>query len=205
MATIYELKPAFQSLLRPIVNRLAKAGVSANGVTLLALVLGFTHGAWLALQPGVSLPLLLLPLTLFLRMALNAIDGMLAREHKQASPAGALLNELSDVLSDAVLYLPLALIAGISAQLVVIVVVLGIMAEMAGALGPMLGVKRHYDGPLGKSDRASAFGLFAFLIGIGIAPGEWSTLYLALMLALSAATILNRARAILASVKGATK
>src|SRR5687767_5190210 len=138
MATIYELKPAFQSLLRPIVNRLAKAGVSANGDTLLALVLGFAHGAWLALQPGVSLPLLLLPLTLFLRMALNAIDGMLAREHKQASPAGALLNELSDVLSDAVLYLPLALIAGISAQLVVIVVVLGIMAEMAGALGPML-------------------------------------------------------------------
>jgi CDP-diacylglycerol--glycerol-3-phosphate 3-phosphatidyltransferase len=33
-------------------------------------------------------------------MALNAIDGMLAREHDMQSPLGAMLNELGDVLSD---------------------------------------------------------------------------------------------------------
>jgi CDP-diacylglycerol--glycerol-3-phosphate 3-phosphatidyltransferase len=42
-------------------------------------------------------------------MALNAIDGMLAREHGQASRLGAVLNELGDVVADAGLYLPLAL------------------------------------------------------------------------------------------------
>jgi CDP-diacylglycerol--glycerol-3-phosphate 3-phosphatidyltransferase len=39
-------------------------------------------------------PLLLLPVTLFLRMAFNAIDGMMAKEQGLASPAGAVLNEL---------------------------------------------------------------------------------------------------------------
>ena len=144
---------------------------------------------------------LLLPLTLFLRMALNAIDGMMAREHGLASPLGALLNELSDVIADAALYLPLALVTGVNAPLVVLVVVLGIAGEMAGALGPTLGAERRYDGPLGKSDRAFAFGLLGLLIGAGIEPGGWTTAYLALLLALSALSIVNRARSILASAR----
>ena len=55
---------------------------------------------------------------------------------------------------------------------------------------------------LGKSDRAFAFGLVAVLIGVGIAPGSWSSLYLAAMLLLSALTVLNRACAIVADAKG---
>ena len=101
-------------------------------------------------------------MTLFLRMALNAIDGMMAREHGMKSPDGAVLNELGDVISDAALYLPFALVAGMNAALVVLVAIAAIIGEMAGGLGPMLGGTRGYDGPLGKSDRAFAFGLLAF-------------------------------------------
>ena len=201
MPTIYDLKPRFQALLRPLADGLAKAGVTANGVTLAALVLSLAHGAWLALAPDSRLPFLLLPVTLFLRMALNAIDGMMAREHGMKSPEGAVLNELGDVISDAALYLPFALVAGMNAPLVVLVVVLGIVGEMAGALGPMLGGQRRYDGPFGKSDRAFAFGTLAFLIGIGIAPGVWTTVILAVLLAISALTILNRARSIVAGAR----
>jgi CDP-diacylglycerol--glycerol-3-phosphate 3-phosphatidyltransferase len=196
LPTIYDLKPRFQALLRPLAGRLAQAGVTANGVTLAALGLSLAHGAWLSLAPGSRLPLLLLPVTLFLRMALNAIDGMMAREHGMKSAAGAVLNELGDAISDAALYLPFALLAGVNAPLVVLVVVAAIIGEMAGALGPMLGGVRRYDGPLGKSDRALAFGLLAFLIGIGVPPGMWTTAYLAALLALAALTILNRARGI---------
>ena len=204
MPTIYDLKPRFQALLRPLADRLAKAGVTANGVTLAALVLSLAHGAWLALAPASRWPFLLLPVTLFLRMALNAIDGMMAREHGMKSPEGAVLNELGDVISDAALYLPFALAAGVNASLVVLVVILGIIGEMAGALGPLLGGQRRYDGPLGKSDRAFAFGLLGFLIGIGIAPGRWTTVILAVLLALSALTILNRACNIVAEAKAKT-
>jgi CDP-diacylglycerol--glycerol-3-phosphate 3-phosphatidyltransferase len=199
LATIYDLKPRFQALLRPLVDALTRVGVSANGVTVAALGLSLAHGAWLALLPQSRWPLLLLPVTLFVRMALNALDGMMAWEHGMASPAGAVLNELGDVVSDAALYLPFALVA--DAALVVLVVILAIIGEMAGALGPLLGTPRRYDGPFGKSDRAFAFGLLAFLIGIGLTPGSWTTLYLAVLLLLSAITIVNRARSIVASAE----
>jgi phosphatidylglycerophosphate synthase len=198
LPTIYDLKPRFQALLRPIAEALARAGVTANGVTLAALGLSLAHGAWLALLPQSRWPFLLLPVTLFVRMALNALDGMMAREHGMASPAGAVLNELGDVISDAALYLPFALAGGVNAALVVLVVILAVISEMAGALGPLLGGSRRYDGPLGKSDRAVAFGLLGFLIGIGVAPGAWTTIYLALLLVLGAVTLVNRARSIVA-------
>jgi CDP-diacylglycerol--glycerol-3-phosphate 3-phosphatidyltransferase len=201
LATIYDLKPQFQALLRPLAAALAKRGISANEVTLGALVLSAAQGAWLALMPGSDWPLLMLPVVLFLRMAMNAIDGLMAKEHGQATPAGAVLNEIADVAADAALYLPFALIPGVNAPLVVVAVVAGIVAEMTGALGPMLGGKRNYAGPLGKSDRAFAFGLLAVLIGLGLAPGLWSTLYLAALLLLSALTVLNRARRIVAEAK----
>jgi CDP-diacylglycerol--glycerol-3-phosphate 3-phosphatidyltransferase len=202
LATIYDLKPQFQRLLRPVAAGLAARGLSANDVTLGALLLSAAHGAWLALMPSSRWPLLLLPVTLFLRMAFNAIDGMMAKEHGQASAKGAVLNELSDAIADAALYLPFAFIAGLDAPLVVLVVVAGIVAEMAGALGPAIGATRSYAGPLGKSDRAFAFGLLAVLIGLGLAPGVWSTLYLSALLLLSALTVLNRARRIVAEAKG---
>ena len=201
MATIYDLKPRFQALLRPVSDALVRSGRTANDVTLAALLLSLAHGAWLALMPGSMWPLLVLPVTLFLRMAMNAIDGMMAKEHGQASAGGAVLNELSDVIADAALYLPFALIRGVSETLVVLVVVAGICAEMAGALGPLIKAPRCYDGPLGKSDRAFAFGLLAVLLGLGFAPGLWSTLYLAALLVLSALTVLNRARRIVADAR----
>jgi CDP-diacylglycerol--glycerol-3-phosphate 3-phosphatidyltransferase len=201
LATIYDLKPQFQALLRPIAAALAKRGLRANDVTLGALVLSIAQGAWLALMPGSAWPLLALPVTLLLRMAMNAIDGLMAKEHGQATPGGAVLNEISDVAADAALYLPFGLVAGVNAPLVVLVVVAGIVAEMTGALGPMLAGPRNYSGPFGKSDRAFAFGLLAVLIGVGLMPGLWSTLYLAALLLLSALTVLNRARVIVAQAK----
>ena len=105
-------------------------------------------------QPASAWPLLLLPVTLFLRMAFNAIDGLMAKEHGQASAQGAVLNELSDVIADAALYLPFALIAGLNAPLVVLVVVAGIIAEMAGALGPHARGQRA--AMPGRSARATA-------------------------------------------------
>ncbi|HSD91978.1 MAG TPA: CDP-alcohol phosphatidyltransferase family protein [Methyloceanibacter sp.] len=202
MATIYDLKPRFQTLLRPIAAWLARAGVSANAVTVAALAMSVAQGAWLALDSASRWPLLVLPLVLFLRMALNAVDGIMAKEHGQATPAGAVLNEISDVAADAAIYLPFAFVAGVSAPLVVVVVVAGIVAEMTGALGPMHGVPRSYAGPLGKSDRAFAFGLLAVLLALGLEPGAWSDLYLWLMLALSILTIFNRARKIVAEAQG---
>jgi CDP-diacylglycerol--glycerol-3-phosphate 3-phosphatidyltransferase len=92
--TIYDLKPAFQSLLRPACKAMAKAGITANQVTIAAMLLSIVTGAALIVLHEHRHALLLVPIVLFLRMALNAIDGMLAREHDMQSSLGGLLNEL---------------------------------------------------------------------------------------------------------------
>jgi len=190
--TIYDLKPAFQNMLRPICKALANAGVTANQVTIFALLLSIGVGGLFALYPSARWAALLIPVWLFLRMALNAIDGMLAREHNMQSELGGILNELSDVVADAALYLPFALVAGISPALVVVVVILSILTEMAGVVAVQVGASRRYDGPMGKSDRAFVFGLLALLIGLGLDLQWWDNAALAVVATLTALTVINR-------------
>jgi CDP-diacylglycerol--glycerol-3-phosphate 3-phosphatidyltransferase len=194
MPSIYQIKPRFQALLRPLVRGLASAGVTANQVTVAAAVLSIAAGVVLAYaaEPAVWF---LLPVVLFIRMALNAIDGMLAREHGQKSALGAYLNELCDVISDAALYLPFALVPGVQPIVVVVTVVLAALSEMAGVVAVQVGTERRYDGPMGKSDRAFAFGLLAFLIGLGLIPAPWLSWAIGLVALLTGWTIVNRVRA----------
>jgi len=110
VTTLYALKPKFQEFLRPLVRRLAAAGVTANQVTVLALAMSVAAGAFVALEADAVAPFLLLPVVFLARMMLNAIDGMLAREFGQQSALGAYMNELADVVSDAALYLPFAFV-----------------------------------------------------------------------------------------------
>ncbi len=194
MASIYDLKPRFQALLRPLVRRLAAAGMTPNQVTVAALMLSFAIGGLIAWRPGERWPLLLLPATLFTRMALNALDGMMARELEMQSHAGAFLNELGDVLSDAALYLPLAFVPGFSPTLVVPLVLLAAVSEMAGVVAVQVGASRRYDGPMGKSDRAFVFGAMGLVLGLGVAAGTWVTVVLGIVIALLMVTIVRRAR-----------
>ncbi len=198
MASIYDIKPAFQNLLRPLTRALAGAGVTANQVTVAAALLSAAVGACIWLWPTARWPLLLLPGFLFVRMALNAIDGMLAREHNMKSRLGAVLNEIGDVLADTALYLPLAGVTGFSPWLVVVITILAIVSEMTGVVAVQIGATRRYDGPMGKSDRAFVFGLLALLLGLGVRPGDWLLWAQVLVGSLLVVTILRRARRALA-------
>jgi CDP-diacylglycerol--glycerol-3-phosphate 3-phosphatidyltransferase len=192
--SIYALKPAFQALLRPASRALVRAGATPNQVTLAAAVLSVAAGAFVAARPHDVRSLLVLPGVLLVRMALNALDGMMAREHGLATPLGALLNELGDVVADAVLYLPLALVPGFPPALVVAVVLLGVIAEMSGVVAVQIGGARRYDGPMGKSDRAFVIGALGLLVGLGVPRGSWIDVVLAVVVGLAVLTVLNRAR-----------
>lgn len=194
MPSIYAIKPAFQNLLRPLCKWLAGRGITANQVTVSALLLSIITGVLLALSPTNILMFLSLPLVLLIRMALNAIDGMLAREHAMQSALGAILNELCDVVSDAALYLPFALLPNVSPTLTVFIVVSAIISEMTGVIAVQIGASRRYDGPMGKSDRAFVFGAVGLAFGVGITPGPWLNWLFAAVLALTALTVVNRAR-----------
>ena len=131
---------------------------------------------------------------MFLRMAFNAIDGMLAREFGQQSKLGAYLNELTDVIADAALALPFAAVAPFAPVWVATFVVLAGLGEFAGALGPTIGASRRYDGPMGKSDRAFVLGAIALWIGVaGLLPA-WAAWLFPALCALTAWTIVRRVR-----------
>lgn len=202
MPSIYEIKPAFQRLLRPGTRALATAGVTANQVTVAAMALSIAVGMAVAWRPHERWPLLVMPAFLFVRMALNAIDGMLAREHGMKSRVGAVLNEIGDVVSDTALYLPLALVPGIPAALIVIATALALISEMTGVVAVQIGASRRYDGPMGKSDRAFVFGLLSLLGGLGVSYGQWVKPVLIVVIVMLAATIVNRARRALAEATG---
>jgi len=129
---------------------------------------------------------------------------MLAREHGQQSPLGGMLNELGDVISDTALYLPFALVPGISVALVSVAVFTALLTELAGVVAVQIGAERRYDGPMGKSDRALAFGLGAFLLGSGVQAGPWLDAGLGIVVVLSAVTVFRRASAAVASATAGT-
>ena len=162
--SIYTLKTRFQALLRPLVRRLHALGVTANQVTVFACLVSIALGAFLVSAPRQWFALV--PLWMFVRMGLNAVDGMLAREFGQKSALGAYLNELTDVVSDAALYLPFAFVAPFTWWSVSAVIFAASLSEMTGVVAVMTGAARRYDGPMGKSDRAFVFSLLAIAVAL---------------------------------------
>jgi len=191
MISVYQLKSAFSDLLRPITRSLASAGITANQVTIAALLgsLLLPLCLWLTENP---LWWLVMPIWMLIRMALNNIDGMLAREHDMATPLGAMLNEMADVISDSALFFAFALIAGVNQPLLFTVILLAVMSEMIGVVALQIGASRRYDGPSGKSDRALFFGFIALLYGIGVDLSGWINICLMIIVVLLVVTIFNR-------------
>ncbi|MBV6323367.1 CDP-alcohol phosphatidyltransferase family protein [Duganella violaceipulchra] len=199
--SIYQLKPQFQQLLQPLMRALVRCRVTPNQITLATMLLSVVYGAALAMQPQRAGLWAGLAGFLLLRMALNAIDGMLANATGQKTRLGTLLNEICDQVSDVALYLPFMLV--LHAPLVVLAVAAALLAEFAGVLALSVGAARRFDGPMGKSDRAFWFGLLGLLIAWGAAPLLLHGV-LALVIALSAWTVVNRLRQALRASAPAT-
>jgi CDP-diacylglycerol--glycerol-3-phosphate 3-phosphatidyltransferase len=192
MPTLYTLKPGFQKMLRPAVARLAAAGITANLVTIATGVASVILGCGLAFEQR---GWILLPLFLLARMALNAMDGMLAREHGQQSKLGAILNELTDVISDAALTLPFATVPGWNPLWVAGAILFATLTEMAGVAGLTIWSTRRYDGPFGKSDRALALGFLGAWMAVGWPVRDWvKAAAPAVWIALCCTTIVQRVR-----------
>jgi phosphatidylglycerophosphate synthase len=199
--SVYNLKAGFQGLLRPTAGRLIGAGVTPNAVTLTTLVGSVGVGAVMPLArrwPGL---LFLLPVWLLARMALNALDGMMAREWRMATPLGAVLNELGDVIADLGLYLPLAFVWEPARWAVVAFGIGAVLTEFCGVLGRALGAERQYQGPMGKSDRALLVGALGLITAALPALFRFWPWVFGLAAPLLAATCWNRIAAALARLR----
>ena len=167
LISVYQLKSSFQNLLTPIMMKLYRANVSANQVTLFTFFCSLLMAVILVTVNDVAI-WLLLPIFMFLRMAGNAIDGMLARQHNQKTDVGFLLNEITDILADAALLLAFSAIAGFDSYWIISLLLLTWLSEFIALIVQIINGERDNSGPMGKSDRALFLSIFAILIGLGV-------------------------------------
>ena len=201
MSSIYDLKARFQKLLMPVAHSFRRAGLTPNVVTLIGIGGSIIIGVLLFFASARSAMLFLLSIWLFARMALNAIDGLIAREFNLATTLGAMLNEAGDVISDLALYLPLAFVHKPAAWPIVAFCIGAIGTEFCGLLCQSVGASRRYDGPMGKSDRAFFVGALALLTGIlPLVLRHWFWLFI-IATVLTFITCVNRILKALAEMK----
>lgn len=193
--TLYALKPGFQAALRPLARWLVAAGLTANQVTVATAMLSVGAGVAVTLNAALPAFFWLIPLVLLVRMGLNAVDGLMARDFRLQSPLGAYLNELGDVVSDAALMLPFAYVPPLSLASVGSLIFLAALTEFAGVLALGIGSERQYAGPLGKSDRALVIGALGAWIALGLPLPDVAQWGVPVFAALLVVTIVQRVRA----------
>lgn len=167
MISVYKLKPKFQQLLTPVLLFLHKNHITANQITVSSILLSAVIGVLFWTADESRWFFLSLPIGLLLRMALNALDGMMARKFNQTSKLGEVLNEVGDIVSDVIIFFPLLKFQPESLYLIIIFIVLSIINEFAGLIGKAIGKERRYDGPMGKSDRALILGVYGLTVFFG--------------------------------------
>jgi len=198
MISVYKLKPKFQQLLMPILNFLHRKKVTANQITIGSIALSMIIALLFWYADRFPIFFLALPVGLLLRMALNALDGMMARLFNQTSKRGEVLNEVGDIVSDVMLFFPLLKFHSESLYLVVGFIVWSVVNEFCGLIGKVIANDRRYDGPMGKSDRALLLGVYGILALLHISIVAFSGYIfgvLCLLLLLSSVTRLRKALA----------
>jgi len=174
LISVYKIKPKFQQLLTPALRGLYKMGVTANQITLSSILLSLLIGIAFWYASYNKLLFLALPIGLFIRMALNALDGMMARIYNQQTKKGEVLNELGDIISDIFIFFPLLIYEKSIIYLIIIFICLSIINEFSGVLGKIISGQRQYDGPMGKSDRAFVIGVYGILSFFSINLSDYS-------------------------------
>jgi len=164
MISVYKIKPKFQKLLQPILFLLRKIGISPNQITIFTVFFSIALGVFLFFGIENKVWFLFFSLGLLLRMALNALDGMMAKQFNLQSKKGEILNELGDIISDVAIFFPFIYFDLLKTEYVIIFIVLSIINEFCGILSKSVYGIRRYDGPMGKSDRALLVGLICIAL-----------------------------------------
>ncbi len=173
---IYAVKPLFQDILEPVASWLADRDVDPTALNLLALISSFNAALLLFLATNTYWSLVI-PVLLFIRIALNALDGMVARLNDVEGQAwGEVLNETVDRVSDALIFAGLALNPSVNTTLGLITALIVVLTSFVAVASKAARGNRRYEGVMGKADRMFIIGLLGVLIPfLGVAQlGYWA-------------------------------
>jgi len=192
MLDLPDTKPLLERLFRPPALGLSRLGIRPNALTLASLAISTLVGALALAVSTATWPLLMILAAMLTRLALNHMDGIIARELGMKTPLGGLLNEMATPVEDMALYLPLAARPGMPASLIVGAVMLCALIEVAGLSSLAIGGSRRYDGPMSKVVRGVFFGAIVLGAAFGLTPALWVPATLTLIMGLLAVTAWNR-------------
>lgn len=162
---IYSIKPKFQKFLSPIKNLFIRYKVHPTTINILSLIISLSGGISLYLSGKYPLLLIYIPFMAFIRTALNALDGLVARELKiKNQKFGEVLNEITDRFSDVVIFLGLAFVAYVNLSLGLITIILILLNSYLSILSKAAGGSRQYGGLVGKADRMFYLSLASILV-----------------------------------------
>ncbi len=150
---IYAMKPRFQKALGSIERYLVRKRVHPDYLTLGALALSIAGGVAIYASNAAPWLLLLIPCVTLCRTALNALDGLVARDTGLARPWGEVLNETCDRLSDIALFAGVCFAPGSNIALGACAILSMLLSSYVGVLSREAGGKRQYGGVMGKADR----------------------------------------------------
>jgi phosphatidylglycerophosphate synthase len=170
---LYAGKPALVRHLEPVLAWLEHRGVAPDLLTISALPIAGLAAIALLVSPVVPLALLLVPFAVVARLALNLIDGALARRTGRIHPRGAFYNEFGDRTADIVMLAPVAVLPGAHAPTVWLGVVVALLASFTSVATQAAGGRRSYRGILSKPGRM----LLLSVVAVGalvFGPGAWA-------------------------------
>jgi CDP-diacylglycerol--glycerol-3-phosphate 3-phosphatidyltransferase len=192
MLSMYAIKPMYQKLFRGLAGNWMTPNMATGFGILFSVLIG---GAFLLGGRVNPWFFLLVPIGVALRMGMNALDGMLAREKGLATPLGAVLNEVTDVVNDMICYVPLWFVPGVNRLVLLAFLLLIFFAEFSGLLGQAVSGKRRYEGPIGgKTDRATLIGLFTGACAFMPPWWQYNPHFMLLVCVLVLLTAINRLR-----------
>jgi phosphatidylglycerophosphate synthase len=191
--------------------KLARAGVSANSISVASAVVGIAAGACLFLtritpQPQVRALWLAGAAFVQLRLVANLLDGMVAISAGKASAVGELFNELPDRISDAATLVGLGYAAGSMPVLGWVAAILAIITAYVRTLGKSVGAGSDFGGPMAKQQRMFVVTLCClFCACVPQAWQQWQPATVALIVIIigTALTACRRAAHIAKMLKGA--
>lgn len=199
MPGLYQIKPQFVAALSRLEDAAVRSGISADTLTFASLPVAVLTAGALAAGAFVH-PLWWLavgPLAL-VRMALNALDGAVARRTGTSHPAGEVYNELVDRGADAITFAAVAFVA--PAWLAAAAVAAAFATSLVAVLAQALTGQRAYGGPMGKPDRVLTLSAAATVaVVVGPVAFSWG---LGAIVTGCLATAALRTRALLRTVHG---
>jgi CDP-diacylglycerol--glycerol-3-phosphate 3-phosphatidyltransferase len=190
--SIYNLKNKFQDLLMPLCKKINLYGITPNQITVMTTIFSITFSiifykfsnkdSWLFIS---------IPIFFLIRMALNALDGMIANRFDKKTKLGIYFNEIGDLISDTVFFFCFFSVLNLSNTLSLVFIFISILSEYVGVIGVQVDNKRHYEGPMGKSDRAFFISILSILIFYGIEM-KYIKVFIIFSILLLLSTVYNR-------------